>query len=113
MVLRKAVPKPAAEKKVHWYQKLKDKYRLVILNEDTFEEKLSFRLSRLNVFVVTGMMAIILVFLTSYLIAFTPLRNLSPVTRTPVSRRILYELQLKADSIEEAVRSKDLFIRNI
>lgn len=113
MVLRKAAPKPAAEKKIHWYQKLKDKYRLVILNEDTFEEKLSFRLSRLNVFVVTGMMAIILVFLTSYLIAFTPLREFIPGYKDTSIQKDLYELQIKADSIEDAVRSKDLFIRNM
>ena len=36
------------------FQRLKHKYRLVILNDDTFEEKVSLRLSQLNVFVVLG-----------------------------------------------------------
>lgn len=101
------------EKKVHWYQKLRDKYRLVILNEDTFEEKLSFRLSRLNVFIVLGMMAIILIFLTTYLIAFTPLKEYIPGYNDTNVQEELYELQLRADSLEKAFHSKDLFITNM
>lgn len=113
MAFRKAVADPDSEKKVRWYHKLRDKYRLIILNEDTFEEKLSFRLSRLNVFVVTGMLAIILIFLTTYLIAFTPLREYIPGYMDTSIQKDLYELQLRADSIEDAVKSKDLFIRNM
>jgi len=37
-----------------WYRKLKNKYKLVILNDETYEEKLSFKLSRLNVFVAAA-----------------------------------------------------------
>lgn len=102
-----------SEKRVHWYQKLLDKYRLVILNDDTFEEKLSFRLSRMNVFVVTGMIAIILIFLTSYLIAFTPLKEYIPGYNDTNVQEELYELQLKADSLEKAFKSKDLYITNM
>ena len=43
------------------FQRLKNKYRLVILNDDTFEEKVSLRLSRLNVFVVVGISSLILI----------------------------------------------------
>ncbi|HPG32806.1 MAG: M23 family metallopeptidase [Lentimicrobiaceae bacterium] len=113
MASRKSGVNADAEKKVRWYHKLRDKYRLIILNEDTFEEKLSFRLSRLNVFVVTGMLAIILVFLTSYLIAFTPLREYIPGYKDTNIQKDLYELQLKSDSIEQAVRAKDLYINNM
>ena len=35
-------------------KKLLHKYRLVVLNEDTFEEKFAFKLTRLNVFVTVG-----------------------------------------------------------
>jgi murein DD-endopeptidase MepM/ murein hydrolase activator NlpD len=101
------------ENKVHWYQKLRDKYRLVILNEDTFEEKLSFSLSRMNVFVVMGMIAIIFIFLTTYLIAFTPLKEYIPGYNDADIQEELYELQLRADSLESAFISKDLFIANM
>lgn len=101
------------EKKVRWYRKLRDKYRLVILDEDTFEERISFRLSRLNVFVITGMLAIIFIFLTSYIIAFTPLKEYIPGFSDTDVQEELYELQLRADSLERAFKSKDLFIANM
>lgn len=101
------------EKRIKWYQKLRDKYRLIILNEDTFEEKLTFRLSRMNVFVVTGMLAIIFIFLTTYLIAFTPLREYIPGYKDTNVQEDLYELQIKADSLEKAFKSKDLYIANM
>jgi len=59
-------------------KKLLHKYRLVILNEDTFEEKISFKLTRLNVFFFSGITAILLIGLTTLLIAFTPLREYIP-----------------------------------
>ncbi len=101
------------DKKVPWYLKLRDKYRLVILDEDTFEERISFRLSRLNVFVITGMLAIIFIFLTSYIIAFTPLKEYIPGFSDTDVQEELYELQIRADSLERAFVSKDLYISNM
>ena len=43
------------KKKTKLKQKLTDKYRLVVLNEDNFEERFSLKLSRLNVFVFGGL----------------------------------------------------------
>ncbi|MDY0342040.1 MAG: M23 family metallopeptidase [Lentimicrobium sp.] len=100
-------------KKVRWYLKLRNKYRLVILNEESFEEKLSFKVSRLNAFVVIGMLAIVLIFFTIYLIAFTGLREYIPGYSNASVQRNLYELQLKADSIETALKSSNLYIENM
>ena len=94
-------------------ERLRDKYRLVILNEETFEERFSLRLSRLNVFVVLGALSIIIVFITSYIIAFTPLREYIPGYADVHLQRNIYELQLKADSIENAFASKDKYIENL
>ena len=74
---------------------------------------MSIRLSRLNVFIIGGMLIIILIFLTTYLIAFTPLREFIPGYSDANVQRDLYELQLKADSIEIAVMQKDKYIENI
>ena len=60
------------------FQRLKHKYRLVILNDDTFEEKVSLRLSQLNVFVVLGISSLVLILLVILLIAFTPLKEFIP-----------------------------------
>ncbi|HMT28591.1 MAG TPA: M23 family peptidase, partial [Bacteroidia bacterium] len=57
------------------YRKLSNKYRLVIMNDATFEEKVSITLSPLNVFVFAGTIIISLITFTIYIIAFTPLRE--------------------------------------
>jgi murein DD-endopeptidase MepM/ murein hydrolase activator NlpD len=83
------------------------------MNDETLEERFTFRLSRLNVFIALGTMTIILIFLTSYLIAFTPLREYIPgYTNVSIQKR-LYELQIKTDSIEKDLKKKDLFIKNL
>jgi murein DD-endopeptidase MepM/ murein hydrolase activator NlpD len=77
------------------------------------EERFTFRLSRLNVFIALGTMTIILIFLTSILIAFTPLREYIPgYTNVGIQKR-LYELQIKTDSIERDLSKKDQFIKNL
>lgn len=106
--------KPAGQiKKVKWYNKLKWKYRLVIMHDETLEERLTFRLTRLNVFIALGTLTIILIFLTTVLIAFTPLREYIPGYTNVGLQKNLYELQLKTDSIEKDLVRKDLFIENL
>ncbi|MFC2101555.1 M23 family metallopeptidase [Bacteroidota bacterium] len=100
-------------RKVKWYNKLKWKYRLVFMHEETLEERLTFRLTRLNVFIALGTIIIVLIFLTSVLIAFTPLREYIPGYTSLSLRKDLYEIQLKTDSIEKALVRKDLFIENL
>ncbi|MDD5508263.1 MAG: M23 family metallopeptidase [Bacteroidales bacterium] len=96
-----------------WIQKLRNKYLLVIRNEDTYEVKLSFRLSRLNVFIALGLTAIILVVLTIFLIAFTPLREYIPGYMDVDMPRQMYALQLRADSIEREFRQRSLYFENL
>lgn len=83
------------------------------MTDDTLEERFTFRLSRMNVFIALGTLAIVLIFLTSFLIAFTPLREYIPgYTNVGLTKR-LYKLQLKTDSIERVLISKDRFLANI
>ena len=101
------------KKKRTFMNRLRNKYRLVIMNDETLEERLTFRLSRLNVFVVLGTLTIILIILTSILIAFTPLREYIPGYTNVGLQKKLYELQIKTDSIEKGLEKKDLFIQNM
>ncbi len=96
-----------------FFRKLHNKYRLVIMHNDTLEEKLSIRLSRLNVFLFFATMGIFLVVATIYLIAFTPLREYIPGYADFNTRKVLRELSLRADSLEISLRQKDLYILNI
>jgi len=101
------------KKKKSVLSRLRNKYRLVIMNDETLEERLTFRLSRLNVFVALGTLTIILIVLTSILIAFTPLREYIPGYTDVGLQKKLYELQIKTDSIEKGLEKKDLFIQNM
>lgn len=94
-------------------QRIRDKYRLVILNEETFEERLSFRLSRLNVFVAIGMLSILLVFITTYIIAFTPLKEYIPGYTDVSMQRRIYELQLRSDSVARALQANEQYLRDL
>ena len=94
-------------------QRLKHKYRLVILNDDTFEEKVSLRLSQLNVFVVVGISSLLLILLVILLIAFTPLKEFIPGYANVNIRKQGVENFLKSDSIEVALAENNLYIDNI
>jgi murein DD-endopeptidase MepM/ murein hydrolase activator NlpD len=101
------------QKKEKWYHKLRDKYRLVIFHDETFEEKISFRLSRMNVFVLITSLSVFLIVITSYIIAFTSLREYIPgYTDVNLNRRV-YQLQRTADSLEGVFRQKQLYFDNI
>jgi murein DD-endopeptidase MepM/ murein hydrolase activator NlpD len=104
------VPKRKDNK--HFFRKLHDKYRLVLMNDATLEEKLSFRLTRLNVFIFFGTVSIFLVVATIYLIAFTPLKEYIPGYADFNTRQVLRELMMRADSLERDLRQKDLYIHN-
>ncbi|WP_088340731.1 M23 family metallopeptidase [Robiginitalea sediminis] len=94
-------------------RKLLHKYRLVILNESTFEEKISFKLSRLNVF-VTGSLAVIgLIGLTTLLIAFTPLREYIPGYSSTALKRQATELTYKTDSLVGVLDYTNRYLNNI
>ena len=101
------------EGKKKWLIKLKNKYRLVIMNDDTFEEKLSFRLSRLNVFVAIGATSIFLIFFFFFIIAFTPLREYIPGYTNLKLNKESYNNLLKIDSLENEVRSRELYFKNL
>lgn len=95
------------------FTKLRNKYRLVILNDDTFEEKLSFKLSRLNVFVVSGLSGILLILGTTLLIAFTPLREYIPGYSSTKLKRNALRLARVTDSIESQLHYNNLYLENI
>ncbi len=94
-------------------EKLRSKYRLVILNDDTFEEKLSLKLSRLNVFFVLGVAVIVLISSTVLLIALTPLKEYIPGYSSTQLRRQAIELQLSADSVKTELAYNQRYLLNL
>ncbi|SHI70562.1 M23 family metallopeptidase [Algibacter luteus] len=94
-------------------RKLLDKYRLMILNENTFEERLSFKLTRLNVFVMSSLVAIFFITLTYLLIAFTPLREYIPGYSSTALKKKATELSYKTDSLQRVIAMNDRYYESI
>jgi hypothetical protein len=96
-----------------WYRKLRSKYRLAVFNDQTFEERFSFRLTRLNVISVLLSLSIIFIILTFFLIANTPIKEYIPDYPNVEQRKQLYQLNILADSLMNDLRQKNLYIQNI
>jgi hypothetical protein len=94
-------------------KRLRNRYRLIVMNEDTFEELVTFKLTRLSVYVALCMLFVILVGLTVALIAFTPLKLYIPGFGNAREAKEYQQLKVKADSIEKALIYKQKFIDNI
>ena len=101
------------KKKKKLVSRLRSKYRLVFMNDETFEEKASLRLSPINVFVFIGTIALTLITLVIYLIAFTPLREYIPGYADLNMQRSIYRLTYLADSLEQEMAYKDQYINNL
>jgi murein DD-endopeptidase MepM/ murein hydrolase activator NlpD len=94
-------------------KKLFTKNRLVILNEDSFEEIFSLKLTLMNVFVVATIGAILIITITSYIIAFTPLREYIPGYASNKLKKDATELAIKSDSLTFAMKKNEAYIESI
>lgn len=94
-------------------KKLLNKRRLVILNEDTFEETFSLKLNLMNVFVVVTLSAIFLIGITTYIIAFTPLREYIPGYTSTQLKKNAINLAIQSDSLEKSLKESNLFIASL
>ena len=94
-------------------KKLLHKYRLVILNEETFEERFSFKLNRLNVFVFSTLFALFLILTTTFIIAFTPLREYIPGYSSTTLKRKASVLAYKTDSLQKIIDLNEQYLASI
>jgi murein DD-endopeptidase MepM/ murein hydrolase activator NlpD len=92
---------------------LRNKYRLVILNDNSFAEKFSLRLSPLGLIVLLGSITIVMTTLVISLVAFTPLREYIPGYGNVDDRKDILVLSAKADSLENTLASRDWYINNL
>lgn len=88
-------------------------YRLVILNDETFGEKFSIRLSPLGLLITIAAITIVMTTLVISLVALTPLREYIPGYGNIHDRKELLKLTLKADSIEQTLDAKESYINNL
>lgn len=101
------------KKKVKLKQKLTNKYRLVVLNEHTFEERFALKLSRLNVFVFSGIFSIFLILATIVLIAFTPIKEYIPGYSSIKLKTDAKKLTLESDSLKSRLAVIENYTKSI
>lgn len=94
-------------------KRLKNHYRLVVMNEDTFEEVVAFKMNRWSVYVTLSALFVILVGLTISLIAFTPLKFYIPGYGEAGRAQEYEALKVRADSIEHTLILKQKYISDI
>ena len=92
---------------------LRSKYRLVILNDNSFAEKFSLKLSPLGLIVLIGAVTIVMTTLVISLVAFTPLREYIPGYGNVNDRKDIIILSQKADSLENTLVARDWYINNL
>lgn len=94
-------------------KKLRSKYRLLLINDRTFEERMSLRLSRLNVILLfLGLFTLHGLFVSA-LIVFTPLKRYIPGYTDQTMKYNAYRAVQLADSLQDALAVRDLYIANL
>ncbi len=101
------------KRKKKFAKKLLHKYRLVVLNEDTFEERFAIKLTRLNVFVIMTISGIFLIAATTVLIAFTPLREYIPGYSSTTLKKKAIQLNYKTDSLQQVIAMNAQYFESI
>ncbi len=96
-------------------KRLRNRYRLVVMNEDTYEEVVKFRLSRLSVYIVASSAFVILTVLTVALIVFTPIKYYLPGVGYGDAKQVkeYRALKIKTDSIEGALKNTDRYLQDL
>ncbi len=96
-------------------KRLRNHYRLVVMNEDTYEEVVKFKLSRLSVYVVLSSVFVLLTIFTVALIVFTPIKYYLPGVGYGDARQVKeYKmLKIKTDSIEQALKYNQKYLDNV
>lgn len=94
-------------------KRLQNRYRLVVMNDDTYEEVVTFKLSRLSLYITLSTVFALTVAFTILLLAFTPLKYYIPGYGTRQSKAELQMLKMRTDSLEQSIKQKDVFLENL
>jgi hypothetical protein len=96
-------------------KRLRNRYRLVVMNEDTYEEVVKFRLSRMSVYIVFSGLLVVFIALTMAIILFTPIKYYLPGAGYGDVKQVreYRALKIKTDSIENAMMQQEQFIKGV
>ncbi|NBN99198.1 MAG: hypothetical protein EBV19_08205 [Flavobacteriia bacterium] len=103
----------AEEFKQSRFKRLTNRYRLVVMNDHSYEEVVTFKITRLGVYIVSCFIFVLLVGLTTALISFTPLKFYIPGYGSQSERRELTRLKMRTDSLERQIRYREAYLDNL
>jgi hypothetical protein len=95
------------------FKRLTNRYRLVVMNDHSYEEVVTFKITRLGVYIAACFVFVVLVGLTTALISFTPLKYYVPGYGSQSERRELTRLKLRTDSLEKQIQYREAYWENV
>jgi len=101
------------KKKEKIFRKLKNRYRLIIYNDSTFQTVWSTKLTRMNVFIIGGIGGLVLIFLTVLIIAYTPVKQLIPGYPSENVRKLMMKNAIMLDSLDQQIKMRDNYFDKI
>ncbi len=93
-------------------ERIQNTYRLVVMNDDTFEEVSSYRLSLLNVYVLLSSLLVVMAIVVWVLIAATPLKRYFPGYASIQQDSEIQELYLQMDEMEKELAAHRRYSEN-
>lgn len=100
-------------KKTSFFKRLRHRYRLIVMNDNTFEEMFSMQLTPQGLVILLGSVTIIMTLLVSSIIIFTPLKEYIPGHAGVKVKRQLIHMSLRNDSLERAIMESNAYLNNI
>ena len=100
-------------KNISFFDKLKKKYRLVIINDDSFEQKYSIKLTKFNIYIGAGSVLIFIIALVLSMLAFTNLKYYLPGVGKIDFRNKINLLHHQTDSLQDVLNQRNLWINNV
>lgn len=99
--------------KYQFFKKLKNKYRLVILNDGTFEERITVKITPLLILSIAMLISLLLIIFTFLLFSFTPLKEYVPGKTTTQTKKELILVSTKVDSLVILLKGRDVYVNNL
>lgn len=96
-----------------WKERMRQHYRLVVMNSDTFEEVGTYNLSLLNVYTWLSALFVVSALIVVLLILYSPFGRLIPGVNTAIDKREMLALTQEIDSLHNVVRANELYTRDI
>lgn len=96
-------------------KRLRNHYRLVVMNEDTYEEVVKFKLTRLSVYISMSTIFVLMIALTTSLIIFTPLKYYLPGVGYGNAKQVkeYRQLKIRTDSMEQALLHQHKYFEDL